>query len=261
MAGDVHRLARPAVRVPQRPRHLDRPAQTGLAHGDARDNAARELRRPDHVEGRGLAEFHQHGRTAEQRDEERAEQKQEGLVGEDVDDARSERGGARDEYDEDPGITAADVLFTLGLMDRPGIPYSGLSNFIESTNAEGVRVDRLDHERASDHRANTGPGDTTYLCTAEVGGLAVSLIQSNASGFGSLLVEPNTGINLHNRGLGFNLVDEIRLFTFPVLLGKGKRLFKMAPLHHHLELTGWSELQVVGVFYVIAAILAAICLA
>ena len=43
--------------------------------------------------------------------------------------------------------------------------------------------------------------------------------------------------------------------------GKGKRLFKMAPLHHHLELTGWSELQVVGVFYIIAAILATICLA
>ncbi|TVP60750.1 MAG: phospho-N-acetylmuramoyl-pentapeptide-transferase [Nodularia sp. (in: Bacteria)] len=43
--------------------------------------------------------------------------------------------------------------------------------------------------------------------------------------------------------------------------GKGKRLFKMAPLHHHLELTGWSELQVVAVFYIIAAILAVICLA
>ncbi|MGH1394661.1 MAG: phospho-N-acetylmuramoyl-pentapeptide-transferase [Trichormus sp.] len=43
--------------------------------------------------------------------------------------------------------------------------------------------------------------------------------------------------------------------------GKGKRLFKMAPLHHHLELSGWSELQVVGVFYIIAAILATICLA
>ena len=43
--------------------------------------------------------------------------------------------------------------------------------------------------------------------------------------------------------------------------GKGKRLFKMAPLHHHLELTGWSELQVVSVFYIIAAILAVICLA
>jgi gamma-glutamyltranspeptidase/glutathione hydrolase len=35
--------------------------------------------------------------------------------------------------------------------------------------------------------------------------MAVSLIQSNASGFGSHLVEPNTGVNLHNRGIGFNL--------------------------------------------------------
>jgi phospho-N-acetylmuramoyl-pentapeptide-transferase len=43
--------------------------------------------------------------------------------------------------------------------------------------------------------------------------------------------------------------------------GKGKRLLKMAPLHHHLELTGWSELQVVSVFYIIAAILATICMA
>lgn len=37
--------------------------------------------------------------------------------------------------------------------------------------------------------------------------------------------------------------------------GKGKRLFKMAPLHHHFELSGWSEIQVVGVFYVISALL------
>jgi phospho-N-acetylmuramoyl-pentapeptide-transferase len=42
--------------------------------------------------------------------------------------------------------------------------------------------------------------------------------------------------------------------------GKGKRLFKMAPLHHHLELTGWSELQVVAVFYMIAAVLAFVCI-
>lgn len=40
--------------------------------------------------------------------------------------------------------------------------------------------------------------------------------------------------------------------------GKGKRLFKMAPLHHHFELSGWSELQVVGVFYVISALLATV---
>ena len=48
-------------------------------------------------------------------------------------------------------------------------------------------------------------GDTTYLCVVDGDGMGVSLIQSNASGFGSWLAEPNTGINLHNRGLGFSL--------------------------------------------------------
>ncbi|MGA1623542.1 MAG: phospho-N-acetylmuramoyl-pentapeptide-transferase [Synechocystis sp.] len=38
--------------------------------------------------------------------------------------------------------------------------------------------------------------------------------------------------------------------------GVGKRLFKMAPIHHHLELTGWSETQIVGAFYLINALLA-----
>jgi gamma-glutamyltranspeptidase/glutathione hydrolase len=48
-------------------------------------------------------------------------------------------------------------------------------------------------------------GDTTYLCVVDDERTGVSLIQSNASGFGSWLVEPSTGINLHNRGLGFSL--------------------------------------------------------
>ncbi len=43
--------------------------------------------------------------------------------------------------------------------------------------------------------------------------------------------------------------------------GKGKRLFKMAPIHHHLELSGWTETQVVGVFYVIEVVLVLIGLA
>lgn len=51
----------------------------------------------------------------------------------------------------------------------------------------------------------THDGDTTYLCTVDGDGMGVSLIQSNASGFGSHLFEPSTGINLHNRGLGFSL--------------------------------------------------------
>ncbi|MGF1538107.1 MAG: phospho-N-acetylmuramoyl-pentapeptide-transferase [Elainellaceae cyanobacterium] len=37
--------------------------------------------------------------------------------------------------------------------------------------------------------------------------------------------------------------------------GVGKRLFKMAPLHHHLELSGWSELQVVTILYGVGVVL------
>ncbi len=35
----------------------------------------------------------------------------------------------------------------------------------------------------------------------------------------------------------------------------GKRVFKMAPIHHHFELCGWSETKVVTVFYIITAIM------
>ena len=41
-------------------------------------------------------------------------------------------------------------------------------------------------------------------------------------------------------------------------LTKGKRLFKMAPLHHHLELSGMKETQVVILFWVITAALGVI---
>ena len=34
----------------------------------------------------------------------------------------------------------------------------------------------------------------------------------------------------------------------------GKRIFKMAPIHHHFEKCGWSEVKVVGVFTLITAV-------
>jgi phospho-N-acetylmuramoyl-pentapeptide-transferase len=36
----------------------------------------------------------------------------------------------------------------------------------------------------------------------------------------------------------------------------GRRLFKMAPLHHHFELSGWSETQVVQRFWLISLLFA-----
>lgn len=40
----------------------------------------------------------------------------------------------------------------------------------------------------------------------------------------------------------------------------GKRLFKMAPIHHHFELKGWSETRIVAVFAIITTILCLIAL-
>lgn len=38
-------------------------------------------------------------------------------------------------------------------------------------------------------------------------------------------------------------------------LTHGKRIFRMAPIHHHFELSGWSETRVVAVFSIITTIL------
>ncbi len=40
----------------------------------------------------------------------------------------------------------------------------------------------------------------------------------------------------------------------------GKRIFKMAPIHHHFELCGWSETRVVAVFSIVTAILCLVAL-
>jgi phospho-N-acetylmuramoyl-pentapeptide-transferase len=40
----------------------------------------------------------------------------------------------------------------------------------------------------------------------------------------------------------------------------GKRIFKMAPIHHHFELCGWSETRVVTVFSVVTAIMCLLAL-
>jgi len=39
-------------------------------------------------------------------------------------------------------------------------------------------------------------------------------------------------------------------------LTKGRRIFKMAPLHHHFELLGWSETQVVQRFWLVGLLFA-----
>ncbi|MEE0061655.1 MAG: phospho-N-acetylmuramoyl-pentapeptide-transferase [Acutalibacteraceae bacterium] len=49
----------------------------------------------------------------------------------------------------------------------------------------------------------------------------------------------------------FSVILQVGYFK----LTKGKRLFKMSPIHHHFEMCGWSEVKVVVVFSIITAIM------
>lgn len=64
--------------------------------------------------------------------------------------------------------------------------------------------------------------------------------------------------------VGFVYLAEVLSVMLQVVYFKltgGKRLFKMAPLHHHFELCGWSETKVVAVFSIVTALLCLIGLA
>jgi len=86
-----------------------------------------------------------------------------------------------------------------------------------------------DEVRATDHVLGTGQvrttqsstkldGDTIALVVADGEGRAVSLIQSLSDGFGSGILEPSTGVILHNRGSLFSLDP-----ASPNVLAGGKR--------------------------------------
>jgi len=70
----------------------------------------------------------------------------------------------------------------------------------------GPRRERISSSRAAELPGETyRGGGTIYLCAVDADRMGVSLIQSNAAGFGSLIAEPSTGIFLQNRGIGFSL--------------------------------------------------------
>jgi phospho-N-acetylmuramoyl-pentapeptide-transferase len=58
--------------------------------------------------------------------------------------------------------------------------------------------------------------------------------------------------------IGFIYLIEVLSVIIQVTYFKrtgGKRIFRMAPIHHHFELGGWSETRVVAVFAIVTAIL------
>ncbi len=107
----------------------------------------------------------------------------------------------------------------LAAHDRPTVLFEGADPadlLAPDTIAE--RRAAIDPERAGHVAAPEWSGDTTYLCAIDGDGMGVSLINSNANGFGSRIIAGSSGIFLHDRGLGFSLQP-----GHPAEYGPGRR--------------------------------------
>ncbi|MBR0597067.1 phospho-N-acetylmuramoyl-pentapeptide-transferase [Sinanaerobacter chloroacetimidivorans] len=96
------------------------------------------------------------------------------------------------------------------------------------------------------HPAKVFMGDTGSLALG--GGIAAAAIMMNIE----LIIPIAGGVYVAE---ALSVVLQVASFKL-----RGKRIFKMAPLHHHFELSGWKETKVVGVFWMVTFVLCAISL-
>ncbi|MBQ7760825.1 MAG: phospho-N-acetylmuramoyl-pentapeptide-transferase [Clostridia bacterium] len=97
------------------------------------------------------------------------------------------------------------------------------------------------------HPAKVFMGDTGSLFLG-------SIVASGAILFDNFLVVLIYGFVFLLEAL--SVIMQVAFFK----ITKGKRLFKMAPLHHHLEKSGWSETSIVTAFTIINLIFCALAL-
>ena len=133
------------------------------------------------------------------------------------------------------GAGSAELIHQL--VERKKLAFLDRDRYVADPACVDVPVDKLlDRQYAAERASGIGTeatqtrpltvgrsvdGDTIYLCAADRDGNVVSLIQSLYAAFGSGVHVPGTGVTLHNRGFGFNLVP-----GHPNALAPGKR-----PMH------------------------------
>lgn len=145
--------------------------------------------------------------------------------------------------------TGAIALLTLGAMNATVAPGSFSGLMILAACLSGGFVGFLLHNH---NPARVFMGDTGSLALG--GGLAAIGLLSNA--LWALLI-----VSVIFLLETLSVIAQVWYYKATKdAEGKGQRLFKMAPYHHHLELSGWPETQVVGTFYLINVILAIVCL-
>lgn len=156
-----------------------------------------------------------------------------------LDAARAVR-GPLDPLGRDAGVVASVLAWAAGDRDRhcadPQWSEAPVEHLLSDAYTRqiaehalaGTAVDLLAQRKAS--------GDTVAVVVADADGTWVSLIQSVFHGFGAALLDPATGIVLHNRGASFSLDP-----ASPNRLAGGKR-----PLHTLMPVLVREEGQLVG---------------
>ncbi|MDP4179779.1 MAG: phospho-N-acetylmuramoyl-pentapeptide-transferase [Bacillota bacterium] len=129
------------------------------------------------------------------------------------------------------------VFFTLLAMSRKEWEYGMVFSSIVAGGCLGFLTFNI-------HPAKVFMGDTGSLA---LGGAVAALAIMMKVPFIILIV-------------GFVYVAELLSVAIQVVSFKsrGKRVFKMAPLHHHFELSGWKETKVVYSFWIATVIFCAI---
>jgi gamma-glutamyltranspeptidase len=141
--------------------------------------------------------------------------------------AALEAAGLADPLGDDAGMLAE--ILRLGDHDRTQllgdprfVPFEREAWLGEAHLAELVAAARragTGDRLAASVQANATPnGDTAAIVARDGDGWAVSLIQSLFHSFGARILDPTTGVLLHNRGAGFSLED-----TQPNALEPGRR--------------------------------------
>jgi gamma-glutamyltranspeptidase len=92
------------------------------------------------------------------------------------------------------------------LTDADHMPAGAVDRLLDPARLDGLAAD-IDPDRAAPPRPASLPagGGTVFLAAADADGQLVSLVESNYAGFGSGLVDPQTGISYQNRGAFFRL--------------------------------------------------------
>jgi len=104
-------------------------------------------------------------------------------------------------------------------FDRPQVLHEHADpNDLLDLDMLAGRRSRIDPNQAVEWGDEYAGGGTMYMCVVDGDGMGVSLIQSNAAGFGAHVMIGGTGIFLHNRGIGFNLTP-----GHPAEYGPGRR--------------------------------------